>query len=329
MIELTPKLNQFILTLYQGAYEKSLSDFKPWVFQYLQNVIQFNSGLWLSRSDMTKPIPVHWVDDTYLFNQPVNFMENYQRLATMPNNIDPLHDKLLNAPDKVISLWEAYSSREEWYQTNYYQDHSKKYEIEHMLSTLALSKSNSCISHVLSFYRKDREQSFLKEEIETIELLIPHLVEAFRINILNSLQSSLIEKSSLKAIIDRFGKVIEADKSFKKLLTTENLLINEQVQFEIIDYLLPSTLHKNNITIKVQPFNGLFLVELLEQNLIKGLSKKQKEVAELLSKGLVDKKISAILDIKLSTVRYHLKNIYKELGVNSRYEAISYLLGQQ
>jgi DNA-binding NarL/FixJ family response regulator len=49
-----------------------------------------------------------------------------------------------------------------------------------------------------------------------------------------------------------------------------------------------------------------------------GLSPREREVLELLARGLPDKEISARLNISLPTVRYHLKHIYDKLHVRSR-----------
>jgi DNA-binding CsgD family transcriptional regulator len=51
-------------------------------------------------------------------------------------------------------------------------------------------------------------------------------------------------------------------------------------------------------------------------------SEREKEVIELLLQGKSNKQIALSLDISQNTVEYHLKNIYKKLGVNSRVEAV-------
>lgn len=52
------------------------------------------------------------------------------------------------------------------------------------------------------------------------------------------------------------------------------------------------------------------------------LSKREKEVVELLLQGKSNKQIAFALGIAGSTVEFHLKNVYKKLGVSSRAEAI-------
>lgn len=72
--------------------------------------------------------------------------------------------------------------------------------------------------------------------------------------------------------------------------------------------------------------HAIYLLELLDDqreltNIIK-LSKREWQILEQLSQGFADKVIARNLDISNNTVRFHLKNIYSKLGVNSRMQAI-------
>jgi len=62
--------------------------------------------------------------------------------------------------------------------------------------------------------------------------------------------------------------------------------------------------------------------------IIDQLTEREKEVLKYLAEGLTQKKIANQLYISLDTVRYHCKNIYLKLGVNSNIEAVKiYLKG--
>ncbi|NPA67316.1 MAG: response regulator transcription factor [Chlorobi bacterium] len=51
-------------------------------------------------------------------------------------------------------------------------------------------------------------------------------------------------------------------------------------------------------------------------------SEKEIKIIRLLEKGLSNKTISERCNISENTVKYHLKNIYKKLGVHSRLQAV-------
>lgn len=55
---------------------------------------------------------------------------------------------------------------------------------------------------------------------------------------------------------------------------------------------------------------------------ISALSRREKEVLNLLCEGQNYKEIAGELFVSPNTVRFHLKNIYKKLRVNSRHEAV-------
>lgn len=61
---------------------------------------------------------------------------------------------------------------------------------------------------------------------------------------------------------------------------------------------------------------------------LKLLSNREKEILELLAKGLLYKEIAAQLFISQETVRKHVYHIYEKLHVNNRVEAINKFFGR-
>jgi DNA-binding NarL/FixJ family response regulator len=58
------------------------------------------------------------------------------------------------------------------------------------------------------------------------------------------------------------------------------------------------------------------------------LSAREREVLELLSKGLAYKEIADMLNVNIETIRKHCHNIYEKLQVSSRTEAVVKFLGR-
>src|SRR5687768_1559352 len=65
-----------------------------------------------------------------------------------------------------------------------------------------------------------------------------------------------------------------------------------------------------------------------EHKSLKLLSNREKEILELLAKGLLYKEIAAQLFISQETVRKHVYHIYEKLYVNNRVEAINKFFGR-
>ena len=57
-----------------------------------------------------------------------------------------------------------------------------------------------------------------------------------------------------------------------------------------------------------------------------GLSPREREVLELLTRGSVNKEIAAALEISANTVKNHLKNIMEKLHLENRVQVVAYAL---
>jgi len=53
------------------------------------------------------------------------------------------------------------------------------------------------------------------------------------------------------------------------------------------------------------------------------ISPREQQVLQLVSAGLSNREIAARFSISASTVKTHLENIYRKLGVNSRTQAVA------
>ena len=58
------------------------------------------------------------------------------------------------------------------------------------------------------------------------------------------------------------------------------------------------------------------------------LTNREKEILELLSKGLMYKEIAATLFLRLETIRKHVYHIYEKLHVNNRVAAVNKFYGR-
>lgn len=55
---------------------------------------------------------------------------------------------------------------------------------------------------------------------------------------------------------------------------------------------------------------------------MESLTDREEKVLRLLTQGLGNKEIAVRLDISVNTVKTHLKNVFKKLGVKSRLEVM-------
>jgi ATP/maltotriose-dependent transcriptional regulator MalT len=101
--------------------------------------------------------------------------------------------------------------------------------------------------------------------------------------------------------------------------------------------LLTLVLHTSNLTSRAQSFvkqllrllddtdgtrKSLPKAELTSLSTAASITTREQQVMQLVTSGLTNREIAAQLSFAESTVKTHLKNIYRKLGVNSRTRAV-------
>jgi DNA-binding NarL/FixJ family response regulator len=71
------------------------------------------------------------------------------------------------------------------------------------------------------------------------------------------------------------------------------------------------------------------LLERFGEGPVGGLPERETEVVILAARGLSNRLVARELHISEATVKRHLANIYEEMGVHSRYEAVRRALEEQ
>ena len=72
----------------------------------------------------------------------------------------------------------------------------------------------------------------------------------------------------------------------------------------------------------LQPVIANRLVERMAIDQAAGLSERQQEVLQLLASGVRNQEIADQLFLSLRTVKFHIENLYRNLGVRTRTEAV-------
>jgi DNA-binding NarL/FixJ family response regulator len=67
-------------------------------------------------------------------------------------------------------------------------------------------------------------------------------------------------------------------------------------------------------------------VRTLYENPLTTLTRRELEVLSKLARGSTNKQIARDLEVSLNTIKFHVRNVYQKLGVNSRSQAIALYL---
>ena len=96
------------------------------------------------------------------------------------------------------------------------------------------------------------------------------------------------------------------------------LMGNSELIENTLDELLKAESYSS---VKLAKSNPMYLGSKLSE--IKFISPREKDIIKLVSQGMKNKEIAQALFISDETVKKHLNNIYRKMGVESRFELIA------
>lgn len=282
----------------------------------VQGTIAFDSGFWA-----TPDIVSDDFSSVYLFRQPREMLENYERTVGLANDV--LGQAVIANPGRTINSSQIVP-HDEFVKHPIYLRHCRYFGIEHSLSTCHISPVTRIPSGI-SFYRADPGKPFSESEREAKELLVPHMIEAMRINLFASLQSEDMRPGEALAFCDSRGVLFETTIEFPALLGA--VLPDWRgprlaLPCETLSGTEPVCWAANGLKFEATPCRDLFLVRVTRENMLDRLSPRQRAVAELLARGRRYKEIARALSISPSTVTKHVNQINEKLGIAKREELI-------
>lgn len=317
------ELSFWLSELFLESKNREVKSFKSFCFEHLSKIIDFDSALWTTRSDMFNKINAYWTEDSFLYKQPEAFMENYFQVACTSDDPDYLNRYLVDNPNKFVDLWSVVKPAD-WFKTSFYKEHCMIFGIQNALAALVEPNKNTSVSHALSIYRANYEKRFNEEEVSLMNFLLPFLVQSFRLNLLYSLAPTN-SKRVYRAVIDRFGYIIEAEEKLINTLDYLDCLNGNLVNIEALEN-LNSKRYSELFSIIKSFEHGLFFIDIVFSEVEEVLSKKELEVSKLLRNGFSNQEIADYLCRSQHTVKNQVNSILKKLCVTSRECAVIELI---
>lgn len=310
------RLNETILALYQGCRDVSARDFKQWVLETIQNVIAFDSGFWATQDVVSDEF-----SSVYLFRQPGKMLENYENTIGFANDL--LGQAVVANPGRTMVL-EQVIPRDEFVTHPIYLRHCRHFGIEHALSSCHLSPVTQ-IPNGISIYRANPGKPFSESDRRMKELLMPHMIEAMRINLFASLQGAKARPDEALAFCDSRGVLYETTTEFPILMNAvwpdwRGPRLN--LAGRTLDGADSTRWSTGGLKFEAIPCRDLFLVRAARESPLDRLSPRQFAVAELLIRGNRYKEVGRALGISPSTVTKHVNHIHEKLGIGKREELI-------
>ncbi len=320
-MKLTPEFSVFLTDIYNIAMEEPLNTFKEKAIQRLNLFISFDCAVWVTRSELESH---YYGDETFTYNIPDGAMENSHKLLEASQEVQMMGQILFANLNTTMDLHEL-TPNKPWHEADLYLRHAIKYNQENGLITMMHHPVNK-ILNTISINRGVKGGEFTPEEKAKKQFVTPHIIEAFRINILNSFSKKEQNNNSFRAVVDKHGQFIEAEDGFIALLNQFKLIEDNQVDLASIQSINNSQLQ---ITTHNLEGDGLHYLEATDLREKQQITERKKQICRLLARGLSDKEIARELYVTPVTVSKHLQDIKKIFNVNSRYQAIAHILKQQ
>ena len=316
----TQALNQVTLSLYREGRDVQLHKFQDWALEQVKSVIQFDSAWWGNAA--MEPIKIHWL---HLYNCDASILEAYPPCIAE----DFFRAELMAHPGASVNSANL-MTRERFVRTNLYRRVGKPYRVECSLGTLQIEPM-SALSEFITLWRHDPKRLFTETERQAKELLMPHLVEAFRAVRLRHFLEQKETRHKVWALVDSQGYIREASTGFCPRLRAHW----PQWQGNRLPDVLAQCVTEGrafktkSLDIELQQNKNLFFLEVKAKSVLDKLTARESEVVTRYANGETYSAISAALTLAPATVRNHLSHCYKKLGVNSKTELTKLLANKQ
>lgn len=313
-------ISTYLLDLHRTCHELPLRAFQERCLDELRKVVPFDSGL-LATGTLRHGVP--HAHDTYLHRQPPALMESWERMK----HLDVVAVAAMSSPGRT----QRFVIDEVFADSPLALAHCRAFGLAHVLCTGAIAqRAGSYLA--LSLYRHQGEPAFEEVERSTVELLVPHVVEAVRKAHLEQLRRAarVVRPShQAAAIVNRAGVVLEADPAFVDLLAAAYPEWSGPWLPSAIAPLADARAAARHaigpLVFRVDPADDLVLVHARRATPFDTLTAREREVARLFADGESTKEVAARLGIAANTVRVHLGRVYEKLGVVNKAELASML----
>lgn len=311
-------LDGLIGRLYRATSRVSLENYRDWALSQLKEQLPFDAALWSSGHTSTRRLHTHTLQGV-----PRQLADDLIALK----DINPLTKVLLERIGEPVDMAEVLDD-EQFYASEIYQRCFQPRGIKRILSSLHID-SRSGLMTLLTLYRFSRDQPFTSRDKAIQQRMLFHLLNAASHNCLLHLdRHQPATPSSSTALCDQHGIYHEVQQDF--LDTMEQCFPGKEVSrlpFSLDDG--DRMLAEQGFCMQQEAIGDLYCVDVWPQGPMDLLTLRERQVVEALCQGQTFKVVARTLGLAPSTVSNHLYRIYQKLGVASRNELATLVLGNR
>ena len=189
----------------------------------------------------------------------------------------------------------------------------------------------SSLSEFLTLWRHDPKKPFSEAERQTKELLMPHLVEAFRAVRLRHFLGSKDTRQRVWALADDQGFIRELSPAFAAVLQTHwpawrGSMLPDALARCVVD---GQAFASKRLAISVKPSDNLRFLEVKFRGPLDRLTPREGEIVARYANGETYSVIAAALALAPTTVRNHISHCFKKLVVTNKAELANLLASKR
>lgn len=329
-------LSNLLIELYRAAQGMAVDEFQEYSLGLLNSLVPFDSAIY--GSGVLKQQGMQ-IQEVYLHNKPVEVISDYAAIT----HADPVLRAARDNPGRVVrfhppTLFSGKENRPLF-------DYAKRYEHSNGMSTVHIDQ-DAPHAQILSMWRADKNRHFLTQDCWIAEQVLPHFLEALKIN-----QSLAIHRSvkdtdrSTAAIARRNGVLHFCSMGFRKLVNMEwpdwenailpGPLVNELARTGSTGFCTPTLRVSVKcigelLFLKANRISAPVSCPAIRPELLQGaygLTPAEARVAVVLLEGSSARDVADYLNVSHHTVRTQIKQIYDKLGVDTRARFVKLVLG--
>ncbi len=311
MTQSNDSLNKFLFDLYSIANRVSVDAFRPKVFDLLDDLLKIDSAWWgTGLSGSQKQV----VAQASLYKLAPSFLPEYIDLIDQ----DPLVD-IVDAMDGQTLAWSDGGA----VGTDAMNAFDRKYGLYFGMTSLQKDPASG-VGMFMSLFRQARGPAFSESERVLMQSLVPHLVQAWSINLRLALANESSSQIPDACLIDTQGRVIEISPRFANLLQGEfpdwlGTVVPEPLRRQFIDE-CSECYRGKSINIWCVKKSGEQIQLLCGLQRASALTPREEAVALAFSRGSSYKEIAIALSLSPGTVRSYLSQCYAKLDVKNKVE---------
>lgn len=322
--------NELLIRLYALTHEQPIEHFQNAALVLLKAVVPFDAAIWGSATVALGGIDIH---SCHLHNKTPDMVADYEEVKHLDSASSGMFDK-----SKATQGFDTNSFFDGRHKRPI-RDFMSKFEQPHFLLTTDLKARTSDTSqllHWITLYRAKQNAHYSASDMKRLHMFSPHLKQALALNWSAHLSQAAVFTIKVggankplyaSAIADLKGHVYGCDAYFMAFVSKacgEDYACSSVLPIGLTTSLAMGkrSFVWQQMVVNCQAEHGLIILRLREQTMADTLTKREREIAMLVTKGRTYKQVAAELGNAPNTVRTQLQTIYNKLGVNNVAELV-------